>query len=334
MTGLLDSFVLMFAARFGLGIFQSLLNPCAYSIISDLFSPANRTTANSIYNLGIYFGGGLASLSTLMITSLGWRDTYIYIGYMGIGLGVMGLLLIKEPTRGKFSPKTAGPAGPARGPLTKFVAATTELFTVPTCRYATIAGSFRFFGGYAIGFFMPSYFNSIYPDDKKSYGILNAIVVSACGFVSSIVGGIASDYFEKKGIYMTKAYVCIFAGALGIPTMMGCTLLQNNFYLSIGFLGLEYLVAECWVGPAITMVINTISAENKGTAVSAYLFCCTIAGTFSTWLLGKLQESYEVKYNPDLYGKFLFYFVLISYGGSIPFFYLSGRAYTQVKRQE
>jgi len=47
-------------------------------------------------------------------------------------------------------------------------------------------------------------------------------------------------------------------------------------------LGLEYLVAEGWVGPAITMVINVISPENKGFAVSAFLFCCTVAGTIST----------------------------------------------------
>jgi hypothetical protein len=109
--------------------------------------------------------------------------------------------------------------------MQKFVAAASELFIVPTCRYATIAGSFRFFGGYAIGFFMPSYFGAIYPKDKALYGILNSVVVSLMGFTSSITGGLVCDYFEKKGIYMTKAYVCIFAGAMGIPMMMGCTLL-------------------------------------------------------------------------------------------------------------
>jgi hypothetical protein len=255
-----------------------------------LFSPSNRTIANSIFGLGIYLGGALASLSTLMITSLGWRDTYEYIGYLGIGLGVMGLLLIKEPARGKFDVKKAAVvnAGPTRSIMSKFLSAGAELFVVPTCRYATIAGSFRFLGGYAIGFYMPAYFNGVYADDKTKYSILNSVVVSICGLTSSLTGGYVCDYFEKKGYYMTKAWVCIFAGAAGIPAMMGCTLLQNNFYVSISFLALEYLVAECWVSPAITMVLNTISPDNKGFAVSAYLFCCTIAGTLSTWLLGRL----------------------------------------------
>jgi hypothetical protein len=41
-----------------------------------------------------------------------------------------------------------------------------------------------------------------------------------------------------------------------------------------------------------------------------------------------------VKENPELYGKFLFFFVLVSYGGSLPFFYLSGREYTKFKKAE
>jgi hypothetical protein len=135
---------------------------------------------------------------------------------------------------------------------------------------------------------LPSYFGAIYQDHKTEYAILNSVVVSLMGFTSAITGGVVCDYFEKKGIYMTKAYVCIFAGAAGIPMIMGCTLLQSNFYVSIGFLALEYLVAECWVSPAITMVVNTISSENKGFAVSAYLFCCTVAGTISTYMLGQL----------------------------------------------
>jgi hypothetical protein len=54
-------------------------------------------------------------------------------------------------------------------------------------------------------------------------------------------------------------------------------------------LGFEYLVAENWVSPAITMILNTISPSNKGYGVSAFLFFATIAGTISTYLCGLLQ---------------------------------------------
>ena len=102
-------------------------------------------------------------------------------------------------------------------------------------------------------------------------------------------------------------------------------------------LAIEYLVAEGWVGPAITMVVNTISPANKGFAVSAWLFMCTVAGTIANALLGQLQSHYIDKEDASTnkyYGTFLCYFVIFSYGGSLPFFWLAGRSYTQVKEKE
>jgi nitrate/nitrite transporter NarK len=78
----------------------------------------------------------------------------------------------------------------------------------PTCRWVCIAGAFRFFGGYAIGYYMPSYFGSVYKDQYKLYGILNAFVVSIGGFTSALVGGIIADKYEVK-YPMIKSFVCM-----------------------------------------------------------------------------------------------------------------------------
>ena len=161
-----------------------------------------------------------------------------------------------------------------------------------------IGGGFRFFGGYAIGFFMPKYFGKVYPTFKDQYSIGNAFVVSICGFISALTGGVVSDKLENNKNYMGKAYVCMFAGIMGLPTIAGCTLIQGNFWVSLSSLGLEYLFAECWVGPAITMVVNTTSPENKGFAVSAYLFVATVCGTISTALLGALAKAFDADNNP------------------------------------
>lgn len=73
LSGLIDSFAVLFVLRFFLGIFESGFNPCAYSMIADMFHPNKRTTAAAVFNLGIYFGGALASLGSIMITTIGWR---------------------------------------------------------------------------------------------------------------------------------------------------------------------------------------------------------------------------------------------------------------------
>jgi len=111
----------------------------------------------------------------------------------------------------------------AESPLKAFLRAAGEIFTNPTCRWVVIAGSFRFFGGYAIGFYMPLYFGKVYPDDQTIYSILNAFVVSVGGFISAFGGGILSDVLEKKS-YMAKAWICIIGSFLGCPTIAICTL--------------------------------------------------------------------------------------------------------------
>lgn len=178
---------------------------------------------------------------------------------------------------------------------------------------------------------MPKYFGKNYASYKTQYSIGNAVVVSLCGFVSALTGGIVSDKLENGGNYMGKAYVCMFAGIMGLPTIAGCTLIQSNFWISLVSLGLEYLCAECWVGPAITMVVNTVSPENKGFAVSAYLFFATICGTISTAVLGVLAKSFDAENNPGRYGYILCIFVFISYAGSLPFFYMAGKEYERIK---
>lgn len=88
---------------------------------------------------------------------------------------------------------------------------------------------------------------------------MNAAVVSICGLASSVGGGLISDYFDRKGYLMSKAMVCFIGTALGIPTILLCVLVQSNFWLSMTGLALEYLVAECWIGPTITMILGVVS---------------------------------------------------------------------------
>jgi len=104
-TGLIRNFWMLFVFRFMLGIFEGFLSPCAYSIISDYFHPDSRSLANAVYNLGIYFGGALSSLSILLISSSGWANTYILMGFIGIGSGIVSFVFIREPPRNRFDPK-------------------------------------------------------------------------------------------------------------------------------------------------------------------------------------------------------------------------------------
>ena len=102
MMGLIKAFSSLFIFRFLLGIFESVFNPCIYSLLCDIFHPSYRARANAVFNTGIYFGGALSSLSLNLIKLIGWRMTHEVIGVIGIVVGVLCCLILKEPVRNKF----------------------------------------------------------------------------------------------------------------------------------------------------------------------------------------------------------------------------------------
>ena len=88
--------------RFLQGGFASAYSPASYSLIADYFPPNYRSIANSIETAGNYVGGGLASLTILLIKQYGWRFMYKIIGFAGIITGIASMIVIKEPGRGVF----------------------------------------------------------------------------------------------------------------------------------------------------------------------------------------------------------------------------------------
>jgi sugar phosphate permease len=111
------------------------------------------------------------------------------------------------------------------------------------------------------------------------------MIVAGCGFISTVLGGLLSDKFEKKS-RMTKAWICNIGSFLAIPAIALCTLNTTSFWLSIAAMGVKFFVSECWMSPAITMMQATVPPEDQGSIVSAHLFYLTVVGCFSTVLLG------------------------------------------------
>ena len=139
--------------RLVLGFGQAFSNPASYSMLADLFAPAERARANAIFAAGVYVGGGLASVSELIAEGMGWRETCYLVAIIGAGLSVALALTTKEPARVE---KQEGPKK-AAGEDDKMT--TTEAVTAIVGNNKVLvllaAASFRYMGGYAIAGYLP-----------------------------------------------------------------------------------------------------------------------------------------------------------------------------------
>ena len=86
-----------------MGMAMSVCNPLSYSLIRDYFPPQRRATANSLYSSGIYVGNAIASLNILFISKYGWRDGFMAVGILGGFFALLGIMLLSEPEKGKFT---------------------------------------------------------------------------------------------------------------------------------------------------------------------------------------------------------------------------------------
>jgi MFS family permease len=123
--GFTHSFATIFASRLLVGFGEATLSPCAVSMMSDMFPPARRGRAISLFLMGQAVAGGLSLVLTGMIIEaapkggldwLGlhgvaaWRCVFIICG--GLGFIVVALMLtVRDPVRRGLVIRTGGGLG-------------------------------------------------------------------------------------------------------------------------------------------------------------------------------------------------------------------------------
>jgi len=109
------------AARLGVGVGEAAFLAPAFSVLSDYFAPKRRALAFAILNFGVYFGQifGLVGGAAIADAS-SWRTAFIALGAPGVLLGLLTLIVVREPRRGRLDPGSASakdkPLALASGP--------------------------------------------------------------------------------------------------------------------------------------------------------------------------------------------------------------------------
>ena len=153
------------ASRMMLGFFEAFCGPPAYSLIVDYFPPEVRTTANAMYAFGIYVGNALSSMIIVMIGAVGWRWAYAITGFVGIFIGLLVLIIVKDPIRGRFEPRVdvaqvedeiledepqtprtaaAAPPAPKENLCVKYLGGFKAMYTNNVCFYTVLGACFRY----------------------------------------------------------------------------------------------------------------------------------------------------------------------------------------------
>ncbi len=237
-------------ARVGVGVGEACFMAPAYSLIAAYFPAERRGLAFAILGLATYFGqiAGIAG-GPAIEKAHGWQMAFFALGIPGIILGILLLLLVREPPR---------VAGAGQGNTIPFGEMIGKLIRAPGYLLMMFAFAFGTLSGVSFGNWGPELFARSYGVDPATAKATFAFYFGGAGLVGMLAFGVIVDRLTKRSpewpvrmaaIALFAATACVliatwmpsFAGAKWMAIPSG--LLGGGW--SIGFIAaLQHMLPE------------------------------------------------------------------------------------------
>lgn len=184
------------------GAFSAAVAPAAYSLLAELFEAKDFANANSKFTAGIYVGGAVASLSTLLDEQVGWRTLSLVIGAFAFVAAGVAAAAIPEPRIAKAAAVEAAAAAeaeagssaagtpaagtPADAPGPASLAAVLAplrdvlqlLAQTPALQLLFAGSMLRFCAGFTILAWLPPFMHEAFPLDIDRFVVLGRSFVA------------------------------------------------------------------------------------------------------------------------------------------------------------
>jgi MFS family permease len=221
--GLARTFWQLAVMRMGVGVGEASLSPSAYSLISDYFRPERRSTAMSVYSMGIYIGSGLAFILGGFVMQLGsgqestilpgigpvrpWQLVFFVVGLPGLLVSLL-LLTVREPVRRGVRLKPDGNAitAPTAGAVWLYIRLNYATFTCLTLGTGMVA-----LYSYGANSWIPAMLIRRHGWSQGKTGLVFGIIVAIAGLWASSQA-VASPTGSARGATPTPISGSRFGG--------------------------------------------------------------------------------------------------------------------------
>ncbi|MGC9107041.1 MAG: spinster family MFS transporter [Infirmifilum sp.] len=275
-----------FATRMATGI-DDAAPPGIYSLVSDYFEPHQRGKAMGILNASGPLGSILGTILALTIVSAGysWRNAFYITGPIGILIGVLTILVIKDVPRGSSEPELEG--------LLKediYKARASDLPKLLKNRSLLLLYLQGFWGVFpwnAITFWIITYMELERGLTPELVMLVMVLWLIAMTFGNITAGYLGDKLFKrtKRGRALLGAVVVLFSAILIYLTINSPT--TDEFL----FFGLLTAFVIPMAGPNVVAAVTDVTEPELRSSATAYLrFFENIGSAVSPALTGILAE--------------------------------------------
>lgn len=293
LSGLVQNYWQLVAARIGVGIGEAGGSPPSHAIISDYYPPEKRSTAISIYTTGVYFGILMGFLIGGVINEyFGWRMAFFVVGLPGILLAIIVRLTIKEPPRGYYDKEENKTDRPT------LLQAFHILWAKKSFRFLSIGTGLASYAGYGTGNFMPSLLIRVHEMSTLEVGFALSISLGIGGALGTFLGGWIPDHLKakNKGWYM-------WIPALGIMASLPLAyfaFLSNSTSSVLVVYFFSLVLHAFYLGPCIAASHNMVPAGMRALVSAILFFILNLIGLgLGPVSVGMLSDYLQADYGVD-----------------------------------
>lgn len=272
--GFIGSFTQLLLCRIGVGMGEAGAQPATASLVSDHFPRERRASAMSLILLGTPVGTFLgATLGGVVAAHWGWRAAFLALGIPGLIVGLLVLLLLREPRRGLADNAPREPA-----PLPNFGAFLRVVARKRGLLFVIVGGALAGFGMTAISQFLAVYLARIYqlPVQQAGvlYGTISAIALS-CGL---LIGSFGTDWLSRRGDRRWPAWGPAIALAI-TPFLYWVAFNTHSIVWGSVMLCISGGMLLIFYGPTLAMIQNLLEPRMRATGAALFAILYTIFGS-------------------------------------------------------
>ena len=279
---------LMFT-RSGAALSDAGSTPGSMSMLADLYPPAQRSRAMSVFGTGGSIGALLALLlGSWLAENYGWRTTVVVAGAGSLLMALVLMLTVREPLR-----QASAHASPASG--VGQPGAVAAIWAEPVTRWLVIGVAFTLLAAYSFGTW-----NIALMVRHHGLSLQQAGWISGASALSSITGSLVSgaltdrmvhrDLRWQMGVPLVGLVLSLFSGVAYLLLPAGTLLLATVLMVLFAFF------LPWWAAPSYAAISMVTPSQRRATANSMVLLAGAIVGNglgpiLTGWLSDVLNAS-------------------------------------------
>ncbi|MFT6311174.1 MAG: MFS family permease [Porticoccus sp.] len=299
LCGFATSFIGLLIFRIGVSIGEAGCTPPANSIIADYFIPTKRSTAVSIYALGVplggmaayvfggYIAGSLDGASVAGVLSSwgwgwavnvldwknieGWRIAFVVVGLPGILVAVIFKMTVKEPPRGYTDPpEMQGKEQVSFAEVLKILA------QKPSYWHITMGVTIASFVNYGVSQFFVSFLIRTHQLSIFDASIKVAMILAVMAAIGTFMSGYLADRYSER---YPKALAWIpMIALLGSTPMFIIGYLLDSLLIAIPILMVGTMLLYTYLCPLYAVPSGVVDSRMRATSVAVTLFIVNLLG--------------------------------------------------------